>query len=332
MNCRLPRPLVSVVVCTYNQAGTITRAIDSVLAQDHRPIEIVVVDNGSTDATAAALRLYEGHPEVHVIRHDANEAVTVRLNHAIARTHGPFVSLLYGDDSYTPDKLSTQVAAFEALDDSYGVVYTPGRRHRDSTGEEWEAASLQASGNILVELLDASQRGCFINPISPLVRRACFDQHPFHEDLFVEGEAHYLRIAITHRFQFLSRSTVIMHEHEHNIGKAIRANGVGIVVLLDRLMSDARLATEERQAVRRARARLHRNLGWQSLRVLEDGRWARTQFGKAIRVRPSTALQPKVIVGGALSLLPAAALRRVNRVGYRLHAGREHFSVVDGYR
>lgn len=323
--------LVSVVVCTYNQASTITRAVESALAQDYRPIEILVVDNGSTDATAAMLAAYAAHPDVRVVRHAENDAVTKRLNAAIGEARGDFVSLLYGDDTYLPGKLRMQVAAFGGLDESYGVVYTPGRRHNDITAREWESETLRVSGSILLELLEATKRGRFINPISPMVRRSCFLRHPFYEDMFVEGEAHYLRVATTHRFLFLPTATVVMHEHRSNIGKAIRTNGEGTVVLLHRLAASPELPEGAPAAIRSAIAHLHRKLGWQAIRVLEDPVWARAQFGAAIRQDPLESLRPKTLVGTALSLLPGRALAGVNRVAYSIRPPREFVAHRKGY-
>lgn len=324
-------PLVTVVVCAYNQVGTIAEAIDSALAQDHRPIEVVAVDNGSTDGTADVLRSYADHPEVRVVLHQQNDAVTRRINEAVALGTGEFVSLLYADDHYLPHKVRYQLERFAELDESYGVVYTPGLRHNVLTGEEWQVDSVEASGWVLLELLQASQRGRFVNPISPLIRRTCFEAHPMYDDVFVEGEGHYLRLAVTHRFAFLPEPTVVMREHDTNMGKAIKRNGENAAVILDRLADRHPLTDEQREAVEQAKAELFRNLGWQAVRVLHDGPWARACFARAAAIRPAERYRPKSLIGAALSRLPAPALRWVNDLGYRVRRPREHVTYKEDY-
>jgi len=75
-------PLVSVVLPTYNRAHSLERAVRSVQAQSHRHLEILVVDDGSTDATPELLRRF---PEVQVIRHDRNRGYGAGLSSAFNR-------------------------------------------------------------------------------------------------------------------------------------------------------------------------------------------------------------------------------------------------------
>jgi glycosyltransferase involved in cell wall biosynthesis len=322
-------PLVSTVLCTYNQGEYIREAAESVLAQTYQNIELVVIDNGSTDSTAELLRGYEADGRVRLLLHPENGPVTKRLNDGVAASRGEFVSILYGDDYYLPEKFERQVACFAGLDESYGVVYGPGYRLDAKTGGRWLDPSLRASGLVLKEMLLNHAAGP-VNPISPLMRRACFERFPYRENLFVEGEAINLRFATAFKYAFLDEPLVVMREHERNIGKAVKANVERLMIALDRLVEEQGFPPDCRRAVETFRARVLRDSAWQGVRVMCDPRWARRCFGRALAVQWEQAVHPRVLLGLPLTLLPPGALRTLNgavqglvrRRGYSVHVDR----------
>jgi glycosyltransferase involved in cell wall biosynthesis len=96
---------VSVVMPTYNCGRWLVRAVDSVLAQTARPAEILVVDDGSTDDTAARLEPYRGH--VRYFR-QPNRGVAAARNAGVAAANEPWVAFLDADDVWHPRKLELQ--------------------------------------------------------------------------------------------------------------------------------------------------------------------------------------------------------------------------------
>lgn len=98
-------PLVSVVVPIYNGARFLRQALDSIAAQDYRPLETVVIDDGSTDASAAIAR---SDPGVRYLS-QANQGVALARNAGIGASTGPFLAFLDQDDVWSPSKLSLQV-------------------------------------------------------------------------------------------------------------------------------------------------------------------------------------------------------------------------------
>jgi hypothetical protein len=103
------RPLVSLVVPSYNVEQYVAEAIDSALAQTYRPLEIVVVDDGSTDSTADVVHAYLGHPEV-VYVHQENRGLAGARNRGIAEARGDVIGLLDADDVWMPQKVERAVA------------------------------------------------------------------------------------------------------------------------------------------------------------------------------------------------------------------------------
>lgn len=114
--------LVSVVIPTYNRAHTIERAVDSVLAQDYPSVEVIVVDDGSTDDTAIRMSRYGSDPRVRYFPFP-NGGVCVARNRGLREVRGEFVAMLDSDDYWLPGKLSIQVPLLQA-DSELSLVWT----------------------------------------------------------------------------------------------------------------------------------------------------------------------------------------------------------------
>lgn len=102
----MPDPLVSVVIPVYNCAGYVGAAIGSALSQTYRPIEIVVVDDGSTDDTRAVVESFG--ERVRYFRQEHSGAGAAR-NLGIRHARGEFVALLDADDLWANDKIELQI-------------------------------------------------------------------------------------------------------------------------------------------------------------------------------------------------------------------------------
>ena len=109
-------PLVSIVIATYNRADRLPRAIDSCFEQTYPNLEVIVVDDGSTDDTQALLARYvdkHGTDRVRVAKVD-HQGAWVARNKGLDLAKGKYVQLLDSDDYLVPQKLELQVAVMEA--------------------------------------------------------------------------------------------------------------------------------------------------------------------------------------------------------------------------
>lgn len=102
-------PLVSVVLPTFNRGETIRRAVDSVLHQTYRKLELIVVDDGSTDATIDVLMNIED-PRMRLIRFSQNRGANAARNVGIIEAKGEYVAFQDSDDEWSSGKLEVQVA------------------------------------------------------------------------------------------------------------------------------------------------------------------------------------------------------------------------------
>jgi glycosyltransferase involved in cell wall biosynthesis len=101
----MKRPLVSVIVPVNNGQRFLREALESVLAQDYRPLEIIVIDDGSEDGSSEVVRSFE---EVRYIRHE-NRGPGAARNTGIAAARGEFLAFFDADDLMLPHKLKIQV-------------------------------------------------------------------------------------------------------------------------------------------------------------------------------------------------------------------------------
>lgn len=146
MSGRIDSGWVSVVIPTYNRAQVLLEALESVRAQTYRPIEIIIVDDGSTDSTIAAIDSWAGSAgssnwRVTVIR-QSNKGAPAARNHGLSCARGEFVQYLDSDDTLGPSKIAAQVSSLS--------------RH-----PEWDVVA----GNSY-EL----ETGCLAEPCEPLTR------------------------------------------------------------------------------------------------------------------------------------------------------------------
>jgi len=102
-------PIVSVIVTTYNVEQYIREALDSVFSQTYPSLEVLVVDDGSTDRTRTILTEYE--PRIRVLA-QPNSGVAVARNTGAAASSGSLLAFLDADDIWEPEKTAVQVATF----------------------------------------------------------------------------------------------------------------------------------------------------------------------------------------------------------------------------
>ena len=103
---------VSVIIPTHNRSGLLSLTLRSVLWQRDVDVEVVVIDDGSTDDTAAMVGGVQD-PRVRLLRHEVAQGVSAARNHGIAEARGRWVAFLDDDDLWAPDKLALQLEALK---------------------------------------------------------------------------------------------------------------------------------------------------------------------------------------------------------------------------
>ncbi|WP_295431727.1 glycosyltransferase family A protein [uncultured Thiodictyon sp.] len=201
-------PLITVIIPAYNRAATIGRALTSVFRQTCTNYEILLVDDGSSDDTAALARAF-AHPALRIIRHEHNRGAAAGRNSGLRAARGAYIALLDSDDEWVPSKLATQLAHLQrcppdtpANCTAYAIWEGPMRR-------DYFPRPVTAQTLLM---------GCDLSPGSTLMmKRAVVDE----VGLFDETLARYedwdwlLRYTRVYRIGVLAEPLAIVHYSPH---------------------------------------------------------------------------------------------------------------------
>lgn len=199
--------MVSVIIPVRNRPVLLREAVHSVLAQTHRPVEIVIVDD-STDATVAVIgELVTAHPDVVSVLPQDGRGIGAARNIGLAAARGEFIQFLDSDDLLKPEKFARQVAGLRAHPEC-GISYCATREYRVLA--EPPAVAARRSGEALTHLFPALLRGRVWPSPSPLYRRSVtdaigpFSHSPKYEDWEFEARAGALQVRLQHCAELLA--------------------------------------------------------------------------------------------------------------------------------
>ncbi len=215
---------VGVIIPTYNRAGIVPRAIASALAQDYRPVEIIVADDGSTDDTIDALSAYD----VTLVASEHLGPPGIR-NVAAAAASAEYLAFLDADDVWTEGSLSRRMELFEH-DPDIGLVFADAgvidAQAGGSTGRYFDGRTelseieIESIGDdaymIVSDPIPALLARSFVMTSTVIVRRDVWDEAGgFDESLqFAEDLDLWLRIAERHRFAFTRQVAALYERRE----------------------------------------------------------------------------------------------------------------------
>ena len=209
---------VSVIIPTYNRAHVLPIAIDSVLAQNYKDYEIIVVDDGSTDNTKEILKPYLSKPNVRYI-YQKHKMQAAARNNGIRHSKGGYIAFLDSDDFWYPEKLELQVKILEE-NHEVGMVYSNQMLLNDNLSDKAIKYSpgVLKSGNIFRDLL---LRKFYCSLLTTLIRKSVLDDVGFlDEDLknALEDWELTLRIAKKYRVVCVDKPLVRRRLYDQDTG------------------------------------------------------------------------------------------------------------------
>ncbi len=209
-------PDVSVILPTYNRAHTLTASIESVLAQTHESLELIVVDDGSTDNTPDLIGAFSD-PRLVYIRYQPNRGAAHARNVGLEAARGEFFAFQDSDDLWRADKLSRQVEALGSAGPDTGVVYTD-MLFLSTSGEKVRRPIPEVRRGILVNPDTHDYQVLFLGIQTVMARRSCFEEAGrFDESLprFIDLEL-LLRFSRAYHFIHL-KEELVEHRSEPGI-------------------------------------------------------------------------------------------------------------------
>ncbi len=236
------KPLVSVIIPTYNRGWVIQEAIDSVLDQDFSDYELIVVDDGSDDNTPAILSAYG---KKLTVLDQSNRGVSAARNRGIAAAAGQLIAFLDSDDQWLPQKLSTQVKFFQDNPDAFinqtqehwnrnGVRVNPKKRHH------------KFSGMIFKQSLAL----CLVSPSAVMIKKNLFDVVGVFDESLPACEDYdlWLRISCRYPVHLIDTPLIIKRGgHDDQLSKAVGLDKYRIQALVKIIESDL-LSPQQYQA------------------------------------------------------------------------------------
>jgi len=244
MTQRCNKPLVTVIIPTYNRGWIIQEAIDSVLDQDFNDYELIVVDDGSEDNT---LEILEAYGKAIKVLQQGNRGVSAARNRGIEEATGRLIAFLDSDDLWLPKKLSTQVKFFENNADALinqtqeiwnrnGLRVNPKKRHHKFSGMIFERS---------LEL-------CLVSPSAVMIAKDLFDTvGVFDENLpACEDYDLWLRISCRYPVHLTDLPLVIKRGgHDDQLSKGVGLDKYRIQSLLKIIESDLLLPQQYQAAI-----------------------------------------------------------------------------------
>ncbi len=205
----MDQPLVTVICTVYNQFAYVERSLRSVFEQTYARLELLVIDNGSTDGSLGVVqRVIKDFPNAAVIANPENKGLCKAFNQGLRLARGRYIIDLSADDVLYPHRIARQVAVFERLPLHYAVVFSNAKRI-DAAGKslgyhfrlraDGRAADAVPAGDVFKEVLERY----FICTPTMMIRKTVLDEMGgYDESLFFEDFDFWVRSARNYAYYY----------------------------------------------------------------------------------------------------------------------------------
>jgi len=207
-------PLVSIIIPAYNAEGYIKRALKSALGQTYKNIEIVVIDDGSTDKTAQIVKLIYSPKIVYI--YQENQGLGAARNNGIKASKGQYITFLDADDYYLSEKIEKQVEFLQNRPDDQVVYCDFISFYSKAPLKFLKKIHKKLSGDVLKYLL----KSCFINPNTIMLKRQVLENVGlFNEQRYYpEDWKIWLDISLAgFKFSYLDEALVVIEMREESL-------------------------------------------------------------------------------------------------------------------
>jgi glycosyltransferase involved in cell wall biosynthesis len=240
-------PKVSVIIPTYNRLPMLKEAVDSVLSQNVEDVELIVVDDGSTDGTADKVVKYGGR--VKLFQHKENRGVSAARNTGIHHAKGKYIGFLDSDDLWVKGKLKIQVTFLDE-NPHYPLCYTDEIWIRRGKRVNPMLKHTKYSGWIFEKCLPL----CTISPSSVMMKKTLFTKVGLFDEALPVCEDYDLWLRVSSRFPifFINKKLIIKRGgHPDQLSNRSWGNDRYRVIALEKLLSEPYVRPEEREMVLR---------------------------------------------------------------------------------
>lgn len=318
------QPLVSIIIPAYNAEKYIARAIDSALQQTYKNIEIIVVDDGSTDNTAKIVKSYS--ESIILYRYQRNQGIGAPRNNGIAISKGEYVTFLDADDCYLPEKVEKLVDFF-CQNPSYSIAYGNVLHFFSQNPNKFYRLKYTGyTGDVLERLL----KGTFININSIMISRDLFEKNGITftgKRYCPEDYELYLQFALLgYRFGYIDSDLAIVEIRSDSttsmdVQAIVKRNTIEIIQKVSAQMPEK---PELQKTIANRLKSLHRKLAIAYLMHGEKKAFLKTLTHLVNPALKALLFFPCVFV----MVFPTSVLNRLIPIIWQINRKR-HFSVVE---
>ncbi len=301
---------VSVIIPAYDSEKFISETIMSVLNQTYKDYELIIVDDGSTDNTAAIVKRYVSlHNNIRYIyqpHHGQSEAKNI----GIRESKGEFIAFLDHDDIWLPNKLEKQIKALSPS--NYKIICCDMQLYEN--GELISGSALERlgfkyirSGFVYNEIL----WNCFLFSSTVLLNRDCFRTVGVFNGYYKMAEDYdlWLRMAKIYPISFMNERLVMRRLHAHNLSKNMFFSWSSLILLFTSLLAEESLGRKEKLIIKKRLSEFYFDIGyyyWDK----ENLFLARINYLKALSYKNDIALRYRIL----FTYLPRNLIRGIRKI------------------
>ncbi len=215
--------LVDILLPVYNGAGTIAESIESLLAQTHANLRVLVIDDGSTDETPAILQALAAKDDRVVVITTPNSGIVAALNLGLAKSTAPFIARQDADDISDPDRIERQLAVFDQKPDV--VALSGSCVHIDQDGAPTGSTYKVGDADIADYTAYPSEEPYLLHPFLMVRREAFLEANGYRHVVHSEDTDLYWRLREHGRLLNVNESYGKMRLHAGSISNASIVNG-----------------------------------------------------------------------------------------------------------
>ncbi|MBU0468562.1 MAG: glycosyltransferase [Candidatus Omnitrophica bacterium] len=234
-------PLISVIMPTYNRSNMAENAAKSVLEQSYKNIELIIIDDGSSDKTKDVINGLSD-ARIKYIRHDTRKGGSAARNTGIKASRGEYLSFIDDDNLWMPDNLELQYKAFSNSSPDIGIVYVWQEIRSFENNELLWKTQPTLKGNLKGQFL----YGQGIGGMNFLTKRECFNKIGlFDEELKACQDWDILkRLSEHYSFDFVPKELIVYYIHQERISTNLESLILGRTRMVEKYLDEFKLYPE----------------------------------------------------------------------------------------
>lgn len=256
------KPLVSVICLCFNHEAFVEEAILSVINQSYDQIEIIVIDDASSDGSVEKIdRLKQEHQNLRILVHTTNVGNCRSFNEGLSQAKGKYIIDFATDDVMLPERIERQVAFFEKCEDPIGVIYSNSDYINESGNRintHFSTKNKKPEGDVFIDLLERYH----IEPSSMMVKK---DVHlalgGYDANLSFEDFDFWIRSARLYQYAYQDEVLTKRRRHEGSLSTKFSNSGnnpltISILKTCDKAIKMIKTEAEKKALVNRVRYEL----------------------------------------------------------------------------